>query len=227
MASNFLGGGSIPQRTSIISSNELIAREGVELHKGMNFRDGAEGISVFLVLQHEDGYKDAWDEKTQTFIFEGHDSTTVEEGKSQDQLLMYSSGRVTDNGKFYKAAHAYVDGIRKEPLQVQVYEKLDAGIWFDKGIFNLVDAKGVEEGGRKVYKFHLVSSYPELRGEDWEERILPTGVKEEVWKRDGGRCAQCGSELDIHFAGRGTNTEDIRLLCADHSGRSTGGGMLG
>src|ERR1700744_1760211 len=135
--SNFLGDPTPRSRSPIISSAEVISREGVELHKSMNFRDDEFMLSVFLVLPRERGYADVWDDENQQLIFEGHDSTTVESGRSPDQLAMYESGKLTDNGKFLKAANAFKDGIRKEPLQIQVYEKIDAGVWFDKGIFDL------------------------------------------------------------------------------------------
>ena len=156
MISNFLGDVEFTRSpSSIISSNELTTREGIELKNGMNFRDGGEQISVFLVLPREDGFHDAWQEDTQTYVYEGHDSTTVESGKAHDQLMMYESGRLTENGKFLKAVNMFKDGARKEPLPVQVYEKLDPGVWYDKGVFELVDAKHTTENGRKVFKFYL------------------------------------------------------------------------
>ena len=150
----------------------------------MNFRDDEFMLSVFLVLPREHGYADMWDEENQQFIFEGHDSTTVESGKSVDQLAMYESGKLTDNGKFLKAANAFKDGIRKEPMQIQVYEKIDSGVWFDKGIFDLIDARHVSQDGRKVYKFYLTPA--ETRGHydehdpDRIERLIPAGAKAEI-----------------------------------------------
>ena len=159
MTSNFLDDITVPQRaTSILSAAELIEREGVKLEKSMNFRDKGELLSVFLVLPKEGGeYKDEWDAKTGTYVFEGHDSTTVDTGgKSLDQLLMYGGDKLTPNGKFFKEANAFKDGVRRDALQVQVYEKLDPGVWFDKGIFDLTDAAGVKEEGRKIFKFFLM-----------------------------------------------------------------------
>lgn len=221
--SNFLGDPTPRSRSPIISAAEVIAREGIELHKSMNFRDDEFMLSVFLVLPREHGYADVWDEENQQFIFEGHDSTTVESGKSVDQLAMYESGKLTDNGKFLKAANAFKDGIRKEPMQIQVYEKIDSGVWFDKGIFDLIDARHVSQDGRKVYKFYLTPA--ETRGHydehdpDRIERLIPAGTKAEIWKRDKGRCADCHKEEDLHFAG----TTSVFLKCALHSGRGQRG----
>jgi len=55
-----------------------------------------------------------------------------------------------------------------------------------------------------------------------EERRIPDSVKREVWRRDGGKCARCGSreklEFDhiIPFSKGGSNTaRNIELLCMD------------
>ena len=218
MVSNFLGDVGTSRRGSyIISAAELIAREGVNLQKGMTYRDTGPLLSVFLVLPRESCFRDEWDEENRHYIYEGHDSTTAESGKAADQLMMYESGRVSDNGKFYKAAHAFIDGIRKEPMRVQVYEKLGAGVWFDKGIFELIDARRVDEGGRKVFKFHL---FP-IGAAEQDERMMPAAAKEEAWRHCGGRCSECGSEMGLHFAGQSGDGE-VRLLCAAHGGGAVG-----
>src|SRR5262249_18906973 len=104
--SNFLGDvtGFSPRGSQIISGSEVIAREGVELHKGMNFRDRGGLLSVFLVLKREEGFTDEWNDDSEIYTFEGHDSTTVENGRSIDQIAMYPDGRLSDNGKFFKEA---------------------------------------------------------------------------------------------------------------------------
>jgi hypothetical protein len=219
--SNFLGEVNAMTKSGsmIISSAEVITREGVELHKSMNFRDDEFMLSVFLVLPREKGYADVWDDENQQFVFEGHDSTTVENGKSVDQLAMYESGKLTDNGKFLKAANEFKDGVRKEPLQVQIYEKIDSGVWFDKVIFDLIDVRHISKGGRKVYKFYLtladMSGRYDEHDPDRIERLIPAATKAEIWKRDKGRCVECLTESDLHFAG----ASSISLKCAFHSGR--------
>jgi hypothetical protein len=228
--SNFLGEVHVPKRpTSILSMSELVEREGLMLQKSMNFRDGGELLSVFLVLQKDDGeFKDAWDAKKQTYTFEGHDSTTKETGgKSLDQLLMYGGDKLTENGRFYKAANAFKDGVRKEPLQVQVYEKLDPGVWFDKGIFDLVDAAGVTESGRKVFKFYLAPADRERNDRDealLEERFLPATIKAAAWEKSKGRCAKCKIQSGLRFV---KNGKKLELLCAKDRGESSGWGLLG
>ena len=56
-------------------------------------------------------------------------------------------------------------------------------------------------------------------------RIIPAHVKLEVWKRDKGRCVQCGSQDNLHFdhiipyskGGSSLVAENIQLLCARHN----------
>ena len=56
-------------------------------------------------------------------------------------------------------------------------------------------------------------------------RIIPTAVKLEVWKRDGGKCAICGATDELHFdhiipyskGGTSLKADNIQLLCARHN----------
>ena len=231
MVSNFLGdvGAGAASRTpsSIISSSELITREKVEIKNGMTFRDRGDQISVFLVLPREGAFKDEWDEERGVYVYQGHDSTTLERGKVRDQLMMYESGKLSENGKFLKAAREYEDGIRKEPLSVQVYEKLDAGVWYDKGIFNLADGKHIEESGRKVFKFYLTLADAEFYTKDDPdtiERMLPAATKQEIWQRGRGRCMECAAEKGLRMIS--VSGKGFELRCPLH-GAKRGGGLLG
>jgi hypothetical protein len=224
--SNFLGEVHMSHGpTSILSTNELLAREGVNLQKGMNYRKDGPLLSVFLVLpSHEGEYKDAWDPQTDTYTYLGHDSTTIEAGgRSHDQLLMYTDGKLTDNGKFYKVANEFKDDLRASPLQIQVYEKLDPGVWYDKGVFDLIGARSVNEEGRKVFKFDL---RPANASHDriFAERMMPVTTKIDIWQRDRGRCSECGTEAGLRFI---SDTKGIvRLLCPTHRGEEARG-LLG
>ncbi len=228
--SNFLGEVRVAKRpTSILSANELMEREGIMLQKSMNFRDAGEQLSVFLVLPKEGGeFKDAWDAEKQIYSFEGHDSTTKETGgKSLDQLLMYAGDKLTENGRFFKAAHEFKDGVRKESLQIQVYEKLDPGVWFDKGICDLMDAEGVSENGRKVFKFFLAPADRARTDRDpafEEERFLGAAVKAATWEKAKGRCMKCKLQSGLRFVQKGKKLE---LLCAQDRGEASGWGLLG
>lgn len=51
--------------------------------------------------------------------------------------------------------------------------------------------------------------------------LIPQGVRQVVWRRDGGRCVQCGADVNLHFdhiipvaKGGATTVENIQILCA-------------
>lgn len=56
-------------------------------------------------------------------------------------------------------------------------------------------------------------------------RDIPTAVKREVWRRDGGRCVVCGATDELHFdhilpfsrGGTSLVSENVQLLCARHN----------
>ena len=218
-------------QSPIISYTDLIVRERQNLQKGMNFRaDERRGLSVFLMSSRKNApYKDQWLEDKQVLIYEGHDANTSKDKKLVDQPMYRDSGTLSDNGKFFNQAIAFKEGKRPKPLQIQVYEKLDVGVWFDKGVFNLVDAKQVDEEGRKVFKFLLSPSIENRQIEEVidykHERMIPTPVKVQVWKLDKGLCRQCGANTGLHYdhiipyskGGRSDDVRNIQLLCARHN----------
>jgi len=56
-------------------------------------------------------------------------------------------------------------------------------------------------------------------------RLIPTEVKIEVWRRDNGRCVQCGATDELHFdhvlpyskGGTSLTAANVQLLCARHN----------
>ena len=84
---------------------------------------------------------------------------------------------------------------------------------------------------RQVFKFKLLAvegdedfsrpAVPELT----HRRIIPSAVKLEVWKRDGGKCVKCGAENELRFdhvlpyakGGTSITAENVQLLCARHN----------
>jgi 5-methylcytosine-specific restriction endonuclease McrA len=57
------------------------------------------------------------------------------------------------------------------------------------------------------------------------DRLIPSRVKAEVWKRDKGQCVQCGSKDHLHFdhilpfskGGTSIDVKNIQILCARHN----------
>jgi 5-methylcytosine-specific restriction endonuclease McrA len=61
-------------------------------------------------------------------------------------------------------------------------------------------------------------------------RLIPSEVKKEVWKRDGGRCVICGEMKNLHFdhdlpfskGGTSISAKNVRLLCMKHNLQKSG-----
>lgn len=206
----------------------MVHREKAMLQRGMNFRLHATYSVILMSVRENAPYNDQWHEDSGLLEYEGHDEprTGGIDPKQVDQPMRHSSGAPTENGKFYAAAVAYKNGDKPAEI-VQVYEKILQGIWSDRGRFELVDACTTQHGGRKVFRFFLRPvttagpAEPILR----QSRVIPTAVKVDVWRRDGGRCVRCGSDKNLHFdhdvpfskGGSSVTAENVRLLCARHN----------
>jgi 5-methylcytosine-specific restriction endonuclease McrA len=95
----------------------------------------------------------------------------------------------------------------------------------------LIDAWREEINNRKVFKFklELIDEGNTLSLNDFKDidhnRLIPTSVKLEVWKRDKGKCVKCGSQDNLHFdhiipyskGGSSLVAENIQILCARHN----------
>ncbi len=216
---------------TVISYLEMCTTEGVNLQRGMNFRLRGKSSILLMSLRPGSPYADRIEEEGRVLIYEGHDIPNKKGGpdpKTVNQELHNSSGSLTQNGLFYKAAIDYKKGICP-PEYVKVYEKIRSGIWVYNGIFKLVDAWEEESNYRKVFKFKL-ELVDEIENSSQEEhlahgRVIPTSVKLEVWRRDKGRCTICGSKENLHFdhiipyskGGSSLVAQNIQLLCAKHN----------
>lgn len=217
----------------IISYLEMCQREGVSLQRGMNFGLGGNHSVILMSVRPNAPYEDALQDNGTVLIYEGHDephSSRIADPKQVDQPEHTPSGGLTQNGLFWRAAQDAKTGLRP-PERVRVYEKLRQGIWSYNGVFHLVDAWKQESNERQVFKFKLVAVEGEedldlpVRSEATRRRIIPTQVKLEVWKRDGGKCVMCGATDELHFdhivpyskGGTSLVVENIQLLCARHN----------
>lgn len=164
------------------------------------------------------------------WIYEGHDVARIAgqkvDPKSIDQPWELPSGKPTENGKFADACGT------TPPHRVRVYEKLRDGIWSDRGLFDLTKYEYVHTGMRRVFRFHMTLSdaldevrHP-VRGVPTEpRRVIPSSVKQEVYKRDKGKCVICGETTELHFdhdfpfarGGTGLTAANVRILCARHN----------
>ncbi len=216
----------------VISYQEMCRREGASLQAGMNFGLGSHHSVVLMSVHKSAPYKDRVEDGGGTLIYEGHDQPKFQSSpdpKTLDQLLASSTGRPTQNGKFFRAARDTIAGSRS-PERVRVYEKLRPGIWAYNGVFHLVDAWQERDEHRQVCKFKLIA----VDDDDFSEsaksiaerrRVIPSHVKLEVWKRDQGKCVLCGSTDELHFdhilpfsrGGTSLTSHNVQLLCARHN----------
>lgn len=217
----------------IISHAEMCVAEGMQLQRGMNFRPGGRRSIILMSVRPGAPYEDTIEEDGRVIIYEGHDAPQTRTGpntKTIDQPEMTPGGRKTQNGLFAEAARRFAAGEADAEL-VTVYEKIKPGIWAYNGAFRLIDAWQEQSAGRSVFKFRLeltddasVDSSA-LADELKHDRVIPSAVKLEVWKRDEGKCTKCGSTDNLHFdhdlpfskGGTSLMAENIQLLCARHN----------
>ncbi len=210
----------------------MCQREGASLQRGMNFQMGDNHSVILMSVQPNSPYQDRIEDNGETLIYEGHDvprTVGTKNPKLIDQPEKLSSGKLTENGKFHQAAQAAKQGDELE--RVRVYEKIKKGIWSYNGVFHLIDSWQEQDELRKVFKFKLFAVEGDedftkpVKQDLPHRRIIPTSVKLEVWKRDGGKCIECGAIDELHFdhvlpyskGGTSITAKNVQLLCARHN----------
>ena len=217
---------------TIISYYELVGIEKQNLQRGMNYRCSKSHSVLLMSTRSNAPYDDEIAADGKILIYEGHDSDKrySKNPKKDDQPRFLPSGKLTDNGKFEKAALDFKNNKRLAEI-VRVYEKIKDGIWSFNGIFKLVDSYQKQVNGRSVFKFILQLTDEKIKGLEeaveleTDARLIPSEVKAQVWKRDKGKCVQCGSKEHLHFdhilpyskGGTSRDVRNIQLLCARHN----------
>ena len=219
-------------RDDILSYREMCDAENVQtLQRGMNFRMSPT-YSVILMSQRSNApYQDKVDSDGVTIEYEGHDVSKKfynHDPKTEDQPDKLSSGRLTQNGYFVKAVNDFKQGGHVE--LVKVYEKIFPGVWSLKGFFDLINYNIVNDGKRNVFRYILklsnrIESANTISVNVVHNRLIPSEVKREVWKRDQGKCVICGDIRNLHFdhdlpfsrGGTSLSAKNVRLLCMKHN----------
>jgi hypothetical protein len=217
----------------VVSYLEMCADFGVNLQRGMNFRLSPDASLILMSLRAGAPYADRVEANGRVIIYEGHDLPLTKGGpdpKSADQPEFLPSGRLTQNGLFADAVRRFKAG-RAEAERVRVFEKIRAGIWVYNGVFKLVDVWQETSDRRQVFKFKLEivdrpleSSIAAREGTD-NDRVIPSAIKVEVWKRDRGSCVKCGTKENLHFdhvipysqGGSSKDAKNIQILCSRHN----------
>ena len=204
----------------------------------MNYRLAPSHSVVLMSVRSGAPYDDEVQDDGQVLIYEGYDVPKSESNpipKVRDQELKTPAGTLTENGRFFEAAGQFKNGLRAAEV-VRVYEKIKSGIWAFAGTFELLDAWPKQSGDHRVYKFKLKlvdSVDPGIRKTNnasdaadlAHNRIIPSAVKQVVWKRDQGKCIECGSKDNLDFdhilpfskGGSSVLVNNIQLLCARHN----------
>lgn len=223
-------------RGDVIRYIDMSMEEGFSIQRGMNYTVSNKEYGIILMsVRFNAPYADRFEDNGTTIIYEGHDvqSNYCPIGKTPkeiDQPMTLPSGVLTENGKFFQSAINYKDtGIAKI---IKVYEKIKAGIWVYNGFFRLTDAWIEKSEGRNVFKFKLEMIFEDINSDELSNeltelelehnRLIPTQVKVDVWKRDKGKCVKCGSNINLHYdhiipfskGGSSTTAANIQLLCA-------------
>jgi hypothetical protein len=214
---------------------EMCSAIGVNLQRGMNFRLRDTESIILMSVRPGAPYADRVESEGRILVYEGHDvarTAKVPYPKQVDQPENNPGGSLTQNGLFAYAARRYKEGAASAE-RVRVYEKIRPGIWVYNGLFELVDVWTEQSVGRKVFKFKLQFAVgdddrdraavapPALE----DDRLVPSWVKLEVWKRDQGRCAKCGTTSGLHFdhvipyskGGSSKDSANIQILCGRHN----------
>jgi hypothetical protein len=220
----------------ILSHTEMCQMEGMMLQKGMTFRAPPNHGIILMSQRPNAPYEDAMDDDN-NLLYEGHDAPRTSrdvDPKTVDQPRYTTLGRATENGKFADWTDRHKAG-EVPRARFRVYEKLQKGIWSFKGTFLLKDYRLQRAGQRLVFKFMLTSVDEDegtgmemdqsARIYEAETRQIPTWVKQYVFKRDKGRCVECGAEDKLHFdhdlpfskGGASANPSNVKLLCARHN----------
>ena len=160
--------------TQIVSYRQIEDVEGFRPQNGMYFKPKNNNYLIVLMSVRDDApYQDEISEDGKRIIYEGHNlNKRYCKGKSPntfDQPLFLPSGKLTENGKFAKAANYFKDGLQNSE-KVRAYQKIKKGIWAFNGVFDLVDVFEKKSNNRIVHKFELILTDEKV--EDFHDEIM-------------------------------------------------------
>ena len=221
-------------KDEIINYWDKCSRQGMALQRGMYFKEPPAHGVILMSRRPNAPYADEMSPDESILIYEGHDVRKVPGGpdpKSVDQPRYEESGRATQNGRFAD----WVDNGKSKAVNeaiFRVYEKIRPGIWTDRGLYALQSYAFEISGFRNVFKFKMEQAlYDSSSAHESQQvdapatRQIPSWIKQEVHKRDKGKCVICNAADQLHFdhdfpfAKGGTSiiAENVRILCARHN----------
>ena len=216
----------------IISYPEMCLAEGTSLQRGMNFRLSS-GHSVLLMSRRPGApYNDRIEDEGRVLVYEGHDATRVRDGpdpKTIDQPEYTHAEAPTQNRSFREAAARYQSGPLL-PRSSGCTRNCGRASGFSTGRFGSSirgsNCRAADRCSNSAWSSQRTDSAEQsARIEIAHTRLIPTGVKLDVFKRDRGMCQKCGSTDNLHFdhilpfskGGTSLTAENVQLLCARHN----------
>ena len=213
---------------------EMCSRQAMSLQRGMYFRPPPAHGVILMSRRPNAPYDDTMSPDESVLKYEGHDvqrNKDVQDPKAVDQPRLNVDGRSTENGRFAD----WVDGCKRgkgDSAVFRVYEKMRAGIWTDRGLYLLKDYSYLPVDERRVFKFRFEQAGYDTSGSSESSEVgatvsrqIPSWIKQQVFKRDKGRCVMCGSTEQLHFdhdlpfskGGTSVLPQNVRILCARHN----------
>ncbi|MDA0988147.1 MAG: HNH endonuclease [Chloroflexi bacterium] len=221
-------------KDEILSYWDMCSRQSMSLQRGMYFRLPP-GHGVILMSRRRNApYADSLSQDETILFYEGHDVRRDENTPDPnvlDQPRFETNNRPTQNGLFA----AWVDDFKQGkvlPAIFRVYEKMRPGVWTDRGLYILKDYRFRPGGQRMVFSFQLEQADFDSSVSSESESVhlttsrqIPSWIKQDVYKRDKGRCVIRGATEQLHFdhefpfskGGTSILVENVRILCARHN----------
>ena len=178
----------------IYSYREMCDIENIQtLQRGMNFRMNPRYSVILMSRRSNAPYFDRILEDGIRIEYEGHDEPKISYEMNPKSLNQPDK---TKNGTLTQNGK-FIDAVQKYKKGINVFVFL----------LKLSDNQSVE-----------INTPIDLE----HTRLIPSEVKNEVWKRDNGKCVICGSTKNLHFdhdlpfskGGTSLTAKNIRLLCA-------------
>jgi hypothetical protein len=218
----------------VVSYREMCDLYGISLQRGMNFRIRNSESLILMSIRPGAPYEDRVEQGGRVVVYEGHDAPRRKGGPDPKFIDQPESSRMVDSRRMVSSLMQCGDTnlVKHQPSRCGCL-KIRDGIWAYNGLFVLIDGWQETNDRRQVFKFRLqfldeITLEPTTAAISIDlehDRVIPSAVKVEVWKRDKGRCVECGAKDNLHFdhiipysqGGSSKSADNIQILCSRHN----------